>query len=276
MSAELDVDHTPRPSGSSRPAKLPAFGIAPPQDPKPLPAIFVPAPQTSPLADVVNSINFSSLSVSEEPTPTDRRPGLHSQNYGAEDSENRRASSPFPEINVCAPQTPTSEQYNIPEDYDEKPAMMTVSHLRTTSSLTQLSPDDPRRTSVDLYSSFHLQLQSAEMSFDLLNDKISFFGHGQDSFSFAGDVAMEFEEMGIPPALKAKVDKLVNFTEPPVENTEPVFSPPVKAAHATHSPVMSPTTETAMSIPLPLSPACSAPPSRDSESFLWISPRSES
>ena len=116
--AELDVDHTPRPSGSSRPAKLPAFGIAPPQDPKPLPAIFVPAPQTSPLADVVNSINFSSLSVSEEPTPTDRRPGLHSQNYGAEDSENRRASSPFPEINVCAPQTPTSEQYNIPEDYD--------------------------------------------------------------------------------------------------------------------------------------------------------------
>lgn len=41
---------------------------------------------------------------------------------------------------------------------------------------------DPRRFSVDLHSSFSLQMQSSDMSFDLLNDKISILDHGQDSF----------------------------------------------------------------------------------------------
>ncbi|KAG6817712.1 hypothetical protein H0H87_004503 [Tephrocybe sp. NHM501043] len=46
------------------------------------------------------------------------------------------------------------------------------------------SSHDPNRQSIDLQLSFQLQLQSAEASFDLLNDKISFFGplSGMDSF----------------------------------------------------------------------------------------------
>ncbi|TBU45727.1 hypothetical protein BD309DRAFT_1008463 [Dichomitus squalens] len=264
--AELDVDHTPRPSGSSRPAKGSIFGMtsSPSQDSTPLPAMLVPAPQTSPLADVVNSINFSSMSLAGEPITIDRRTGVHSQTQEAGDSKNGRASSPFPEINVCAPETPSTEDYDISGNHDNKPAMMSASHLRPTSSLTQLSPDDPRRTSVDLYSSFHLQMQSAEMSFDLLNDKISFFGHGQDSFWSAGDDALEFDETGLPPALKAKVDKLVNFTQPPAEHTEPVFSPPAKAVRTPRTPHnTSLTIETAMNVPLPLSPSWEGAPSRD-------------
>ncbi|KAI1796888.1 hypothetical protein LXA43DRAFT_492174 [Ganoderma leucocontextum] len=263
--AELDLDHTPRPLDSGHRFKAPAFGIAlsPSQDSKPpLPALFVPAPQTSPLADVVNSINFSSVSLSEESTPTDPHPN-HVQE--AEHSRSGRPSSPFPEINVCAPETPNMEQFDVPRDHEHagSSTMVPPSHLRPTSRLTQLPPDDPRRTSVDLYSSFHFQMQSEEMSFDLLNDKISFFGHGQDSFWAAGDDTMEFEEIGLPPALKAKVDKLIYFTEPLTEHSERAVSPSVKTVQAVEEPsVMSPTTEIAMNVPLPLSPTLSAHPSR--------------
>ena len=265
--AELDVEHTPRPLDSARRFKPPVFGIAlpPSQDSNPLPALFVPAPQTSPLADVINSINFSAASLSEESTPTDPHPN-HTQE--AEHSTSSRPSSPFPEINVCAPETPSMECFEVPKDHEHAAnlTMVPASHLRPTSRLTQLPLDDPRRTSVDLYSSFHLQMQSEEMSFDLLNDKISFFGHGQDSFWSAGDDAMEFEEMGLPPALKAKVDKLVTFTEPPPEQSLRAACPPVNTVQAVEMlSVMSPTTEIAISVPLPLSPTLSTPPSRHSE-----------
>ncbi|KAM5532588.1 hypothetical protein V8D89_013714 [Ganoderma adspersum] len=262
--AELDVEHTPRPLDSARRFKPPAFGFAlpPSQDSNPLPTLLVPAPQTSPLADVVNSINFSTASLSEQSTPTDLHPN-HTQE--AEHSSSSRPSSPFPEINVCAPETPSIKHFDVPKDHEHpaNPTMVPASHLRPTSRLTQLPLDDPRRTSVDLYSSFHLQMQSEEMSFDLLNDKISFFGHGQDSFWAAGDDAMEFEEMGLPPALKAKVDKLISFAEPPPEHSFRAACPPVKTVQAVEVlSVMSPTTEIAMSVPLPLSPTLSTPPSR--------------
>ncbi|PIL35499.1 hypothetical protein GSI_02227 [Ganoderma sinense ZZ0214-1] len=262
--AELDVEHTPRPLDSARRFKAPAFGIAlsPSQGSNPLPALLVPAPQTSPLADVVNSINFSAMSLSAESTSTDTHLN-HTQE--AECSRTSRPSSPFPEINVCAPETPSMEHFDVPKGCEHAaiPTMVPPSHLRPTCHLTQLPPDDPRRTSVDLYSSFHLQMQSEEMSFDLLNDKISFFGHGQDSLWAAGDDAMEFEEMGLPPALKAKVDKLVSFIEPPSERSSRVTSPPVKTFHEVEMlSILSPTTEVAMNVPLPLSPTLSTPPSR--------------
>lgn len=265
--AELDIEHTPRPLDSGRRFKAPPFGIAlrTSQDSNPLPASSVPTSQTFSLADVVNSINSSIMSLSQESTPTNPHPNRIQE---AEHFMNNRPSSPFPEINVCAPETPSIEHFDVPTN-DERasnPPMVPASHLRPTSRLTQLPPDDPRRTSVDLYSSFHLQMQSEEMSFDLLNDKISFFGHGQDSFWAAGDDAMEFEEMGLPPALKAKVDKLISFTELPSEHIERTVSPPVKAVQAVEVlSVVSPTTEIAVNVPLPLSPTLSTPPSLHSE-----------
>ena len=110
-------------------------------------------------------------------------------------------------------------------------------------------------------------MQSADMSFDLLNDKVSFLGHGQDSFWGGGDDTLDFSEICVPSAMKAKLDQLVPIASP-VEvmpkRYEPVFSPPTKTIAAPL--VMSPTTETAMKVPLPTSPTFSAPPSRNSES----------
>ncbi|KAI0707286.1 hypothetical protein C8Q76DRAFT_149543 [Earliella scabrosa] len=259
--AELDLEHTPRPQESGRPLKAPVFAIAASR-PSPLPALLEPAPQSSPLAEIVNSINFSALSVAEETVPTTAGPPTH----GMSESVPSRSSSPFPEINVCAPETPITADFEIPEEEEVHTATTaeTSSHLRPPASLTQLSPDDPRRTSVDLYSSFHLQMQSADMSFDLLNDKVSFLGHGQDSFWGGGDDTLDFSDICVPSAMKAKLDQLVPIASP-VEvvpkRYEPVFSPPTKTI-ATPL-VMSPTTETAMKVPLPTSPTFSAPPSRN-------------
>ena len=144
-----------------------------------------------------------------------------------------------------------------------------TAHLHPLSTLTQLSPDDPRRTSVDLYSSFHLQMQSAEMSFDLLNDKISFLGGAQDSFWAGADDGPEFDEVCLPQAMMAKLDVLV-----PNElkrSADRVPSPPtaqdVVVQDVDVPPVMSPTTEMATNIPLPMSPATASPPSMHSE---WL------
>ncbi|KAF9460151.1 hypothetical protein BDZ94DRAFT_1324330 [Collybia nuda] len=60
-------------------------------------------------------------------------------------------------------------------------------HLRPNPPKT--SSHDSNRRSIDLYSSFQLQLQSDDASFDLLNDKFSFLvsGSGMDSFMTAMD-----------------------------------------------------------------------------------------
>lgn len=54
------------------------------------------------------------------------------------------------------------------------------------------SSHDPKRRSIDLYSSFQLQLQSEDASFDLLNDKISFLASGSGMESFMN--AMEGDD----------------------------------------------------------------------------------
>ncbi|KAL0953296.1 hypothetical protein HGRIS_004546 [Hohenbuehelia grisea] len=57
--------------------------------------------------------------------------------------------------------------------------------------------DDPRRVSVDLQQSFCLQLQCPESSFDLLNDKVSFFasngGSGMETFLNDDDESFDLE-----------------------------------------------------------------------------------
>ncbi|THH26660.1 hypothetical protein EUX98_g7524 [Antrodiella citrinella] len=137
------------------------------------------APAGAPLASIINAINFASLSLhspdsSHEPSTPDGQSGFD--------------CPAAPEINVVeadsshgSPTAPT-------------PRRLFGSHLSPSPSSSsfatrRLSPTtsatDPRRTSVDLQSSFHLQLQNAEMTFDLMNDKISFLGH--DSFWVGND-----------------------------------------------------------------------------------------
>ena len=271
--ADLALDQTPRPQDPSRTAFQP-LAFSPPESALPLAALLAPAPQTSPLAEVVNSINFSSLAIAEDPAaPVAALQAPFVLQEAAPIGIVNRASSPFPEINVCAPETPILEEFDVPTSFnlgrelqddhdDEDEAPLTVAHLRPTSTLTQLAPDDPRRTSVDLYSSFHLQMQSAEMSFDLLNDKISFFGGAQDSFWAGADDGPEFDEVCAPPAMMAGLDRLG------VQTSAAAAGSPAQAALAWDDDlpaVMSPTTAAAISVPLPMSPTDSSPPSRTSE-----------
>ncbi|KAG5647558.1 hypothetical protein DXG03_008911 [Asterophora parasitica] len=75
--------------------------------------------------------------------------------------------------------TPRPFTSSFSHSSDESP-----SYLHTGLRPNPPSSQDPNRRSMDLYSSFHLQLQSEEASFDLLNDKISFFTStiGSDSY----------------------------------------------------------------------------------------------
>ncbi|KAI0090969.1 hypothetical protein BDY19DRAFT_667501 [Irpex rosettiformis] len=125
--------------------------------------ITAPAPLGTPLADIINSINYGTS----------------------------------PSISICPPDDDIvfEPEYESPLPRNSHPSTSEDSHLSPDSSLTSFraagtlrrtitsSANDPRRISCDLQSSFSLVMQSSEMSFDLLNDKISFFGQGQQQES---------------------------------------------------------------------------------------------
>ncbi|KAI0775129.1 hypothetical protein BD413DRAFT_294339 [Trametes elegans] len=260
--AELSVEDTPRPQPDARRPLQAAVFSAPTSPPAPLRSLQLTAPLSSPLAEVINSINMGSTNVSRDSISTAERAAVLERNV-SEPVEGSRPSSLFPEINVCAPETPVVTEFDLgnDEEHDEKP-VGSGSTLRPPGSLTQLSPDDPRRTSVDLYSSFHLQMQSEDMSFDLLNDKISFLGNAQDSFWAAGEDAMfEFDERPVP-ALKVKHEKRMSFGDAPVALFERAFSVPHEFHHDMEVPVVRSPTDVALHVPLPMSPPPSTPSPR--------------
>lgn len=253
--AELSVEDTPRPlQDSRRPLLAPAFAptTSPSTKEQPLRALLA-APHGSPFAEVINSITFSALSIADDTTTAADQPPL----FRKEVSEDGRVPSPFPEITICAPETPSVAHFDL--GHNEEPietSATSQSRLRPTSALTQLSPDDPRRTSVDLHSSFHLHMQSDDMSFDLLNDKISFLGNAQDSFwAGADDTMFDFDEENCKPATNGNKNRLAPVEEQPTE-TRRVFSPPKVAIDVlvANTPVT-----TAMRVPLPMSPPPSTP-----------------
>ncbi|KAI0833581.1 hypothetical protein BC628DRAFT_33620 [Trametes gibbosa] len=261
--AELDVEATPRPQQDARrPLQAPVFASAASSfhNEQPIQALFA-APQGSPLAEVINSITFAALTVSEDAVTSDT-------SYG----DDGPAPSPFPVITVCAPETPSTPAFDLGHD-DESTKSSTVngSTLRPSSTLTQLSPDDLRRASVDLYSSFHLQMQSADMSFDLLNDKISFLGSGHDSFWAGGEDAMfDFDEENRAPIPKEVEEKLLPVGLTLSEGNQHTFSPPNNAVRMTD--VASSPTVVASNVPLPSSPPSSAPSSRDTPPLMHHTP----
>jgi hypothetical protein len=183
------------------------------------------APLGTPLADVINSINLSTMSMQDAPV---------SQSAAVEFS--------CPDITVCPPDgdlgahepalspmlgvytsTPLNAMHLAPTSQPFASSAQPPAGMRRTHTSTITSSSDPRRTSVDLQSSFSLQLQSADMSFDLLNDKISFlnssnasssFIHADmddDTFDFAKE-QLEMEEIASrymqPPALNIEEDTL--------------------------------------------------------------------
>ena len=144
------------------------------------------APFGAPLADIINSINlgFTSLKLDEPPaavsTPTPPTSGenveIDCMDITTESliSEFKTAmSAPVQlvvESTAAAPFTPPNIQ----------PPPVFSAPIRRPREVTTSSAD-PRRISVDLYSTFSFQMQSPDMSFDLLNDKVSFLTQGQDS-----------------------------------------------------------------------------------------------
>ncbi|KAL4066858.1 hypothetical protein J3A83DRAFT_235901 [Scleroderma citrinum] len=91
------------------------------------------------------------------------------------------------------PPSPSSINRELPQDIIEDPAFLSADirpRPRRSRSNTLSTPRgdslDPNRFSVDLQSSFHWQMQCPDVSFDLLNDRISFFGG--DSFVLPTDM----------------------------------------------------------------------------------------
>ncbi|KAH9847653.1 hypothetical protein C2E23DRAFT_889754 [Lenzites betulinus] len=260
---DLDLEATPRPpQHAPRPLQAPMFspGASSFHKGRPIQALLA-APQGSPLAEVINSITFAALTTSEDASTT----AVPGSPHDAEDAISARPSSPFPVITVCAPETPSTPLFDLDRDGGSvEVSAVGASTLRPSSTLTQLSSDDLRRVSVDLYSSFHLQMQSAEMSFDLLNDKISFLGGGQDSFWAGGeDATFDLDEDNQAPARSDVEEKPLPVVRVPLDWNEHALSPPNDAAQATEVVMTSSPDVVASRVPLPRSPPPSTPPSRN-------------
>ena len=90
------------------------------------------------------------------------------------------------------PPSPSSVNKELPQDVTEDPAFLSADvrprpqRNRSNTLSTQEGSLDPNRLSIDLQSSFNWHLQYSDASFDLLNDRISFFG--SDSFVLATDL----------------------------------------------------------------------------------------
>lgn len=119
------------------------------------------------------------------------------------------ATHPF----ESTPPSPTSEDSSLP--------LPTLRHI-----LPNTSSHDANRHSIDLHHSFQLHLQSEETSFDLLNDRVSFFATGSDAESFFGDDSFDMatEEHNMEKALekiKAEEKVVKGKTPSPAKQSSP-------------------------------------------------------
>lgn len=190
--AEIDLDATPRPRAptSHPPLSQPRALL---DDGAP-PSTITRAPLFSPLAEVINSINLSAMSIST-PTPTsfaateDIKSQAEDTKEGADDMD-----AMFPQIMICPPPPSDTTSESLPTSPRERFSSSTLAPpARRPLSNSSIPADDPRRSSVDLHASFSVQMSSAELSFDLLNDKISMLG--QDSFWAGADADDEDFDM---------------------------------------------------------------------------------
>lgn len=132
------------------------------------------APSGAPLANVINSINLSAMSIMASSTTSER--------HGAADASNCPNITVYPPDMESESPTPREPETRSREGPYLSPEAIPVVYPLTRRPNPSTSAFDPRRTSVDLQSSFSMHLQSSEMSFDLLNDKISFLSNHSESF----------------------------------------------------------------------------------------------
>ncbi|KAG1863482.1 hypothetical protein C8R48DRAFT_672976 [Suillus tomentosus] len=161
------------------------------------------APVSSPLASVINAINFTDKKVPsggrihEHATPTivvSREGNLGSPTVHLSPSPSATLLSEEILTRSDAPLSPPPKyQTQSSPSHDTLTASTARPRLRARAHTTSSPSFNPRRNSVDLQSSFNLQLNCPDASFDLLNDRISFFGG--DAFVIdTDDFDMQAEE----------------------------------------------------------------------------------
>ncbi|KAG2355941.1 hypothetical protein BDR07DRAFT_488877 [Suillus spraguei] len=211
------------------------------------------APAGSPLASVINAINFTDKnapsvgSIPEHTTPTivvSREANLGSSTAELSPSPSTAllththisastlTSSDLP----LSP--PSKDQTQSASSHDTLTAPTARPRLRARAHTTSSPSFNPRRNSVDLHSSFNLQLNCPDASFDLLNDRISFFGG--DAFAIDiddFDLHAEEEMMeALAKRIEEKGEVITDVSGSPSpqsgSSSKPQLSPSVVAANA--------------------------------------------
>ncbi|KAH9928359.1 uncharacterized protein B0H18DRAFT_255577 [Fomitopsis serialis] len=210
--ADIEIEETLKLAFTQQsPANEASADLDEEDDATPLRAVTV-APTGAPLADVINSINLSALTISGSapPSPLANRsplPPLREEADGDYSDEDDGMRADYGEmedtvsipllITVSSPTGAYEESNSLTDLVLPVSSDSPTDRLFASSTVVPLPPtrrpllrnripnDDPRRTSVDLHTSFSMQMQSTDMSFDLLNDKISF--HAGDSMWAGGD-----------------------------------------------------------------------------------------
>ncbi|KAG2071839.1 hypothetical protein BDR04DRAFT_1142121 [Suillus decipiens] len=211
------------------------------------------APAGSPLASVINAINFTDKnvpsvgSIPEHATPTivvSREGNLGSSTAELSPSPSTAllththvsASMLTPSDVPLSP--PSKDQTQSSPSHDTLTAPTARPRLRARAHTTSSPSFNPRRNSVDLHSSFNLQLNCPDASFDLLNDRISFFGG--DAFAIDiddFDLHAEEEMMeALAKRIKEKDEATTDVSGSPSprsgSSSKPQLSPSVVAVNA--------------------------------------------
>lgn len=175
------------------------------------------APAGDPLADVINSINLSAMTISDDSDSSGE-----TATPGGDMLPEFSVSLPEVEVAPPTPTEPRSPISSLTPSAGVIPNLMTTPNTSMTFRPNHLttSSADPRRTSVDLQSSFRLQLGSPDMSFDLLNDKISFLGQEGSFWGLGDDDTLDFRKE------EAKMLAIAEEYERPIsEETIPAPNP---------------------------------------------------
>ncbi|KAG6862183.1 hypothetical protein C0995_004265 [Termitomyces sp. Mi166 len=164
--------------------------------------IITPASlESSTFASVIDAVTASGVSFAGPARPSpDHESENEAQPVNVISCDNGIPQITIPSIDEFTNSTPAFSLATPPSEEDapqpstslllseSSETSISIEHPRTTlrSSLSKSSSQDKKRHSIDLYTSFHLQLQSEEASFDLLNDKISLFASSSSMDSFHG------------------------------------------------------------------------------------------
>lgn len=204
-----------------RRAALPSSSLVAPE------IVISPPRGDSSITSVINTVNSSGTSFADfVPTDSNKSLDLIPEDFNSGTNTINPDDSQMPHITISSPDsladslstlnletptgsllTDTTHPFGITPPSPSSNTTSSQPH-RLRPNPPKTSSHDPNRRSIDLYSSFQLQLQSEDASFDLLNDKISFLasGSGMDSYMNAmeGDDSfdMDIEEANMESALE--------------------------------------------------------------------------